>query len=150
MPVSLVITCISIIALQLPVTTLSTTPRFEPATFEAESNNSLIEVYDYMMMNNGTSDEFAAPQALIVCVTSIRFVITLAGIVANSMVCIAITKFRNLQNVGNYFVFNLSLSDLLSALFDLTQVSKERISVLLLLSLFLPLPFSKLFQDLFK
>ena len=74
------------------------------------------------MNDSSTMAEYSAPEWLIMTISSLRLIITVAGMVANLMVCVAIVKFRYLQNVGNYFVFNLALCDLLSALFDLTQV----------------------------
>ncbi|XP_063724694.1 neuropeptides capa receptor-like isoform X2 [Symsagittifera roscoffensis] len=73
------------------------------------------------MNDSSTMAEYSAPEWLIMTISSLRLIITVAGMVANLMVCVAIVKFRYLQNVGNYFVFNLALCDLLSALFDLTQ-----------------------------
>ncbi|XP_075263095.1 neuropeptides capa receptor-like isoform X3 [Convolutriloba macropyga] len=105
-----------VILLQIPeLTTGDDSDPTSQLSSQSENNS------DWLPTMNSTNSEFSAPEWLILSISCLRLIITVAGMVANFMVCVAIVKFRYLQNVGNYFVFNLALCDLLSALFDLTQ-----------------------------
>lgn len=91
-----------------------------------QTNDSLSE--DPRCADNSQDEVSVSPVEKVAVFSVIYGIIFLVAVVGNGFVCIVITRRKDMRTLTNLFLLNMSISDLLSALFTIPSLMSDQIS----------------------
>lgn len=91
-----------------------------------QTNDSLSE--DPRCADNSQDEVSVSPVEKVAVFSVIYGIIFLVAVVGNGFVCIVITRRKEMRTLTNLFLLNMSISDLLSALFTIPSLMSDQIS----------------------